>query len=777
MSIDDETREFDPEERREAEGHTPEPEDAAPEQPEAAEPESDAADAGEHEAPPPATYAGRRRAEAQGADETEDDAEEPEVEAPEPDEPRTDGQAEDSDDLRTGFTEEFDEIERDLDAELAGLEEPATGEGEPAAEAEEAGDESQPHEAPEPDGEEAAADGAPEPDGEEAAADDAPQPDGEEAAADEAPPTDSHTVEAETIGLADKTEAEEAALAGLRARAAGKGQKPVGPAAAKPPVEPPAAVAAVTKPEEPGEPEEKGKTPRAKRLWPRFLAASMVIVISMAAATSVYVLLIAADLAEGLGGINGVSKKLVPTDGGEPQNILILGSDKRLGPEGAGDPGRSDTTILLHVDPDRNSIALMSIPRDLRVNIPGVGVDKFNAAYSAGGPKLTLEVVQRLTGLDINHVVNVNFTGFADAVDAIDCVYVDVDRRYYIPPDTGVSEIDIEAGYQRLCGFKALQYVRFRHEDNDLVRAARQQDFVREARAAVPPSKMISDREELLDIFKKYTTSDNALKDPIQVIELIKTFFFVRNAPVREVHFPAELGEIYVTADDTAIQAAVQQFESGEGTPGGRPAGESPPSDQPDKPSSADKPEGDGGGGGGGGSNGGGSNESGDHFEGPAMDDATEQAQTYAHQASIKKKKDGDPMVTFPIYYPTRLVPGSFIANDSRAFVIDGPDKDVYYGYKMVVDVPGDAFGHGLLDEFYGISGTDWTDPPILDNPSETRTIDGREYELFYDGDRLRLVGWKTNQGAYWINNTLLQSLEEGQMLSIATSMREYEGK
>jgi polyisoprenyl-teichoic acid--peptidoglycan teichoic acid transferase len=95
----------------------------------------------------------------------------------------------------------------------------------------------------------------------------------------------------------------------------------------------------------------------------------------------------------------------------------------------------------------------------------------------------------------------------------------------------------------------------------------------------------------------------------------------------------------------------------------------------------------------------------------------------------------------------------------------------------MVVDVPGDAFGHGLLDEFYGISGTDWTDPPILDNPSETRTIDGREYELFYDGDRLRLVGWKTNQGAYWINNTLLQSLEEGQMLSIATSMREYEGK
>ena len=74
----------------------------------------------------------------------------------------------------------------------------------------------------------------------------------------------------------------------------------------------------------------------------------------------------------------------------------------------------------------------------------------------------------------------------------------------------------------------------------------------------------------------------------------------------------------------------------------------------------------------------------------------------------------------------------------------------------MVVDVPGDTFGHGLFDEYYGISGTDWVDAPILENPSETRTIDGTDYLLFYDGDRLRLVGWKTSKAAYWVNNTLL---------------------
>src|SRR5439155_13994977 len=121
-------------------------------------------------------------------------------------------------------------------------------------------------------------------------------------------------------------------------------------------------------------------------------------------------------------------------------------------------------------------------------------------------------------GLDnINHVVNVDFTGFADAVNAIDCVYVDVDHHYYhsnvgLAPSEQYAEIDVPAGYQRMCGYNALQYVRYRHDDNDLVRSARQQDFLREARAEVPTSKLLNPfsgkRNELIDIFTKYTTSD-----------------------------------------------------------------------------------------------------------------------------------------------------------------------------------------------------------------------------------------------------------------------------
>ena len=99
-------------------------------------------------------------------------------------------------------------------------------------------------------------------------------------------------------------------------------------------------------------------------------------------------------------------------------------------------------------------------------------------------------MVKELTGLPINHVVNVDFLGFVRAVDAIGCVYVDVDRRYYHSNAACRSEeyrkSTSSPGYQLLCGKKALQYVRYRHTDTDLVRSARQQDFLSAARAAGP---------------------------------------------------------------------------------------------------------------------------------------------------------------------------------------------------------------------------------------------------------------------------------------------------
>src|SRR5260221_5139713 len=250
--------------------------------------------------------------------------------------------------------------------------------------------------------------------------------------------------------------------------------------------------------------------PKPKRYWLRFTLASILIVAVSAAATTTTILLYLDSIAQALSHNNALGTKLhrylSTVNGGAPESILILGSDKRANRK--EDPGRSDTTILLRLDPERNAIAVMSIPRDLKVEIPGFGTEKFNAAYTYGGPKLTLRVVKELTGLPINHVVNVDFLGFVRAVDAIGCVYTDIDRRYFhsnvgVPPSEQYSEINIQPGYQLLCGKKALEYVRYRHTDTDLVRSARQQGFITSARQGISLQDLVFDQTGLIDIFTK----------------------------------------------------------------------------------------------------------------------------------------------------------------------------------------------------------------------------------------------------------------------------------
>jgi LCP family protein required for cell wall assembly len=570
--------------------------------------------------------------------------------------------------------------------------------------------------------------------------------------------------EAETAALADRETAREAALAGLRARTAEHAAKrrtgvtPATSSAAPPPAptagdagEPPepepepapphGGPPPPTAPQGEGEPQQGG-------LFPRFVAGSLLIVVAMTTATAVSLLVYLKDIARGLGGLPSVRSQLQVADPGKPQTILLLGSDKRPKEQAIG--ARSDTTILLRVASDR--ITILSIPRDLKVNIPGHGIDKFNAAYTYGGPKLTLKVVKQLTGLDdINHVVNVDFTGFADAVNAVDCVYVDVDRHYYhsnlgLAPSEQYAEIDIPAGYQRMCGLNALQYVRYRHDDNDLVRSARQQEFLREARQELPADKLFDKRNTLVGILKEYVTSD--IENETDLVSLGKLFLAAEDAPVVQVHFPANLGgpnASYVTASEAAIRKAVAKFQ-GEtpSAPRRRPSGggSGPEGRKRSRPVEAAP---------------------------PPLVDSSALARQFAAELEATKRKSGKPMLDFPIYYPTRLAPGSTITDDSRAFPIDGPGNDVHHGYKIVARLPTDGYA-----AYYGVSGTDWQNPPILDNPDQTKTIDGTQYLQSWDGDKLRLVGWKTATGSYWVDNTLLGVLSPGQMLGIAESMRRY---
>ena len=506
------------------------------------------------------------------------------------------------------------------------------------------------------------------------------------------------------------------------------------------------------------------EAPKPKRFWLRFTLGALIIVMVSAAATSSSILIFIDSVAKALSHNNVLQNKverfLATTHGGEPQNILILGSDKRASLP--GDPGRSDTTMLLRLDPDRNAIALMSIPRDLKVEIPGVGTEKFNAAYTYGGPKLTLQVVKELTGLPINHVVNVDFLGFVQAVYAIGCVYVDIDRRYYhsnAESSEEYAEINVQPGYQLMCGKKALQYVRYRHTDTDLVRAARQQDFLSAARQRVPVEDLVLGRNDLLDIFTEYTTSD--ISDTETMIEVLKLFIASRNAEIHEVHFPAELGPSYVTASPEAIEGAVEKFLGIEASSGARGSLEGIEGEEEKKPEkkkkhkkkakeekprvAAPKP--------------------------PGSDDLVPAREAGELEAKVVARRVNG---AFPVFYPTRLPSGAAYEEsnpylhiqDPRVYHFKATDDKRRAAYRMVVtvDLPDGTHYFGVQ----GIRG--WSDPPILADPSETREINGREYDIFIDGDRVKLIAWRRGENSYWIANDLLNTLTNDQMLGMARS-------
>jgi LCP family protein required for cell wall assembly len=504
-------------------------------------------------------------------------------------------------------------------------------------------------------------------------------------------------------------------------------------------------------------------------LWARFLTASFLIVASVGTATAASLINYVGGIADDLTPIPGVSDRLGNVDGGDPQTILILGSDKRPELKGGEFKGLSDTTMLLRVDPDRNAIALFSLPRDLEVEIPGFGTNKLNAAYAFGGPELTLQTIQQLTtvpgdpvlndGLPIHHLVNVDFEGFARAVNEIDCVYVDVDRRYFhknANTTEDYEEIDIQPGYQALCGFDALDYARYRHTDNDVVRAARQQDFLREARAKVPPEVLFAERKRLIDIFTEHTSSD--IRDPATMLQVLKLFIEARDDPIQEVHFEGTLGPSFVTATPDEIQKAVRQFLGIEDTPGQRGATAAP--EAPVSPETAPDATGA--------TPAAGAKAKAKRDGGSEQEAADLTPTTYGKELakSIRARK-----VKLPVYYPTVLESGSEFDQKPRVYKVNGtgdgsPPNSERAAYKWV-------FSRPALGEYYGFMATRWSDPPILDEPSETRKIGDREYELFYAGDRLRIVAWQTDEGSFWVSNTLIQSLSDREMIEIAEGMRE----
>jgi LCP family protein required for cell wall assembly len=215
---------------------------------------------------------------------------------------------------------------------------------------------------------------------------------------------------------------------------------------------------------------------------------------------SIVLFLISAQLQDG---VSPEAERALSNDGNllTGSTILVLGSDARTGEsidESQSGPSRADSIMLVHAS--LGSVRKLSIPRDIEVNIPGHGTNKVNAAYALGGPALTIETIEGFlgNGLEISHLVEVDFEDFPELIDALGGVTVNNKTRICSPPfDNFWKGIRFKKGELDLDGRRALGFARVRKNpcapaEDDRDRAARQQEVFRAmGDAATSPSAFL----------------------------------------------------------------------------------------------------------------------------------------------------------------------------------------------------------------------------------------------------------------------------------------------
>ncbi|MFN8223884.1 MAG: LCP family protein [Gaiellales bacterium] len=255
---------------------------------------------------------------------------------------------------------------------------------------------------------------------------------------------------------------------------------------------------------------------------------------------------------------------------GAPATALVIGYDHRAD-EAKNTPSRSDTLMLVRADPEAKTISMLSFPRDLRVEIVCPGktsyTDKINAAYSSCGAQGTIETIRKLTGVRVNYLLTVNFRGFRQLVDKLGGVWMDIDRRYYNAQGgpAGYATINIQPGYQRLTGLRALDFVRYRHTDSDLFRNARQQLFVRAFKDQIETSFSATKLPKVISVITKNVEVAQGGGKDVSARTVLSYALLAYSLPPGHV-FQSRIEGLEGFADLTTasenIQRAVREFEN-----------------------------------------------------------------------------------------------------------------------------------------------------------------------------------------------------------------------
>ena len=543
-----------------------------------------------------------------------------------------------------------------------------------------------------------------------------------------------------------------------------------------------------------------------------------------------------------------VLDEVPPAD--DPAVALVIGYDSRLGKD-KGNPPRSDTLILVRADPRLETISLLSLPRDLVVEIPACRglpprLGRINSAFTDCGMKGTVETVRSFTGVPINYMIAVDFVGFIDIVDALGGVYVDVDRRYFndnagLGPGQTYARIDLRPGYQRLRGRDALAFVRYRHTDSDLYRNARQQEFLKAFKQQVSSLWSVTKLRGIvravtrnvevgvggggtLDFRTMLSYASLAYDVPAGNIYQVRLGTLEENSAYELFADEAQVEEAVDKLMTPDVQAAEKAVSVAAGGKRKRDAPVVPPASV-----TVEVLNGNGlagaaddatfllGGRGYHAVNGGNADRL-NYFRtrvlyDPAAEDAEAAAAQLADvfgEAEVEEALPADRLTTTlrvivgqtfngtlapgprdetPAHTPPAVVRDPAVAKEvgraqrkvdfpllvptvreeSSALADEDPVRVYRVRRERAVKV---TFNGPQATDYWGIQQTSWTDPPILAGPSTTRTIGGREYRLFFNGARLHVVAFEEDGAAYWVTNSLLDSLSNETMLAIAKGLK-----
>lgn len=248
---------------------------------------------------------------------------------------------------------------------------------------------------------------------------------------------------------------------------------------------------------------------------------------------------------------------------GERTNILVLGVDARPGETRS----RSDTMILVSIDPKLDKAAIISIPRDTKVEIAGSGTQKICAANVIGGPQFAVKTVEELMNVKIDYYVEMDFNGFEDIVDTLGGVTINVPHKMYKPSEG----IDLKPGVQKLNGKNALAFVRFRdYVNGDIDRTAMQQTFIKALAGEVLQPKTITKLPKLVSQINQYVNTNMGVKDMLRIASWAPGFntesIVTQTLPGSFYDVRDEYGNLinsYWVADKSSLNGLIDNLMSG----------------------------------------------------------------------------------------------------------------------------------------------------------------------------------------------------------------------